>query len=268
MLRPREDNPYPPLSQAKLKYWTRLADTKFRKDQGVFLAEGVKVVEELLKSPWDIEGIAVLPEKRQYWQNLLGTVAGEFPVYRVDRGQWQKITQDREPEGILAVVKRREEAALADYLSASMGDILILCEVMNPNNLGALLRSARWFGFECVATTIGSVDYTHPKAVRASMGSLFHLEMLSNIDPVATLGAIKKTHHLIGTDVQDGQVPHPVEGRAALILGSESHGLSEEILDAMHERWHIRGAQGADSLSLPQAGAILMYECTKNKALT
>ncbi|MDI6742551.1 MAG: hypothetical protein QMD11_07390, partial [Smithella sp.] len=88
-------------SQAQLKRWARLDDGKIRQDEGVFLAEGVKVVEELLATDWPIQAFLVIPEKEKYWEHL-DTSSKDIPVYRLTRAQWEKIGQDREPEGIMA----------------------------------------------------------------------------------------------------------------------------------------------------------------------
>jgi TrmH family RNA methyltransferase len=95
------------------------------------------------------------------------------------------------------------------------------------------------------------------------MGSLFHLTIVSDVDLIAALPQIKKIHRLVGSDVHKGQPPHPLPQKAALLLGSESHGLPEQLLALADERWRIPGNAQADSLSLPQAAAILMYECSK-----
>jgi TrmH family RNA methyltransferase len=140
---------------------------------------------------------------------------------------------------------------------------LILHEVNNPRNLGALARSARWFGFDGIILSVNSADYANPKAVRASMGSIFHLTIISDIDLSAALPEIKKSFFIIGSDVRKGTNPHSVQKKAALLLGNESHGLPEAVLRMADEKWRIPGSGKADSLSLPQAAAILMYECTK-----
>jgi TrmH family RNA methyltransferase len=95
------------------------------------------------------------------------------------------------------------------------------------------------------------------------MGSIFHLTIIPDIDLSITLPEIKKSFFLIGSDVREGLLPHPVQKRAALLLGNESHGLSEAILRMTDEKWSIPGSGKAESLSLPQAAAIMMYECVK-----
>jgi TrmH family RNA methyltransferase len=90
------------------------------------------------------------------------------------------------------------------------------------------------------------------------------LTIIPEIDLSVALPEIKKHFFLIGSDVRDGLLPHPVQKKAALLLGNESHGLPEAILRITDEKWSIPGSGKADSLSLPQAAAIMMYECVGN----
>jgi TrmH family RNA methyltransferase len=251
------------ISQAQLKKLAQLDDAKARQDEGMFLAEGVKVVEELLKSDWPIKTLLLIPEKKKYWEKLVHPQRKKIPICHLNRSQWEKIGQDREPEGIMAVAGIKQQPKFPLWLKKASGNILILHEINNPLNLGALARSAQWFGFETIMLSSHSVDYTHPKAIRASMGSLFHLTILSDVDLKSTLPEIKKIFFLVGSDVHEGLRPHPVPEKVALLLGNESHGLPENILQMTDEKWRIPGSGKADSLSLPQAAAIMMYECTK-----
>jgi TrmH family RNA methyltransferase len=251
------------VSQTQLKKWATLNDTKTRQEKGLFLAEGVKIVEELLTSDWQIKELLIMPEKIKYWEGLALPKTKDTPIYQLTRSQWEKIGQDREPEGIMAVAAIKQAPDFSSWLAETSGSILILHEINNPLNLGALARSARWFGFDGMILSANSVDYTNPKAVRASMGSIFHLEIIHDIDFSAALPEIKKSFFLIGSDVREGSLPHPVQKKAALLLGNESHGLPEAILHMADEKWSIPGSGKADSLSLPQAAAIMMYECTR-----
>ena len=187
----------------------------------------------------------------------------EIPVYQLKRPDLKKLSQDKEPEGILAVVKIAKPPSLESLLSSDAGHLLIGHQISNPQNLGALMRSARWFGFGGIILGENSVDFTNPKVIRASMGGFFHLKILSCVDLPAVLSEIRKDYVLIGSDVREGVSPHPLTKKAALILGSESHGLPENLLALTDERWRVPGDPQAESLSLPQAAAIMMYEMIK-----
>ena len=251
------------ISQAQLKRWARLTDAKVRQEEGIFLAEGIKVIEELFASDWQTNAVLVLPEKNKNWKKLLEQTTSNITIYRLTRSQWQKLGQDREPEGIMAVVSIKQKYPLSAWFAETPGNVLILYEINNPRNLGALMRSAHWFGFRSIILSTNSADYTHPKAVRASMGSLFHLTIITDVDLSKMLPEIKKNYLLIGSHVREGSLPHAAGKKVALLLGNESHGLPENLLASVDERWCIPGNTEADSLSLPQAAAIMMYECTK-----
>ncbi len=252
-------------SKQQLKGWTRLTHAKFRQADGLFLAEGVKVVEELFKSAWQVEALLTLPEKTAHWQELLSgrqQTPSSFPVYSITYSEFKKLSQDKEPEGLIAVVKTPDPLSLDAFLRSATAHLLIGHEMANPQNLGALLRTARWFGFSGLILGKNSVDWTHPKAIRASMGAVFRLSVFAGVELAYALAEVKKYYRLIGSDVRTGQNPAPVSEKAALLLGSESHGLPENLLQFADERWKIPGA-GTESLSLPQAAAIMMYEMSR-----
>ena len=148
-------------------------------------------------------------------------------------------------------------------MSEAWGPLLLLYRVNNPNNLGALLRTADWFGFRTVFLSNGSCEAANPKVVRTSMGSLFHLTVVEDCDFEQLLPRLRVRFQVVGSEVREGISPHPCAAGTALLMGSESHGLPAELLALTDERWRIPGKGGVDSLSLPQAAAVMMYECTR-----
>ena len=115
---------YQDISQAQLKKWTRLNDAKVRQEENIFLAEGVKVVEELLASDWEVNALLIMPDKIKYWEKLPAGAGNKFPVYQLSRSQWQKIGQDREPEGIMAVVQIKKPPSLSVAISRKDGNFI------------------------------------------------------------------------------------------------------------------------------------------------
>src|SRR4030066_1585446 len=118
------DFDYQKISQAQLKKWARLADAKVRQEEQLFFAEGVKVVEELLASDWEIKALLIMPGKIKYWEKLPLATANKFPVLELTRSQWQKIGQDREPEGIMAVTQIKEPPSLSSAILNKHGNFL------------------------------------------------------------------------------------------------------------------------------------------------
>jgi TrmH family RNA methyltransferase len=247
--------------KSQLKLWKKLYQAKYRREEGLFLAEGYKVVQGLLNSKWKIGAILVMKRKSPYWHAFLSTIPQGIEVYGLSEREWAQLSQDKEPEGVMAVAAMPVHSDIKTVLAHSSGHILLLYQIGNPNNLGAVVRAAHWFGIETIILSTGSTDFTNPKVVRSAMGTLFHLRIIQDINFSETLPTIKEHFFLVGSHVRNGVVPHACKQRTAFLLGSESHGLPEAMIRLADELWHIPGAGRGDSLSLPQAAAIMMYAC-------
>jgi RNA methyltransferase, TrmH family len=250
-------------SGAQLKRWEKLTMEKYRRREKLFLAEGGKVVGELLRSGRPVAAILVSVDRAGRQPETLAGVPAGIPIYRLTEREWAALSQDPSPEGVMAIAAAPPPVDPSLLLSTETGPLLLLHQVNNPNNLGALLRTAHWFGFRTVLVSEGSCETTNPKAIRTSMGSLFHLTVIDGLDFDCLLPEVRGRFRVVGSEVRAGVAPHPCGPATALLLGSESHGLPEELLAQTDERWRIPGAGGAESLSLPQAAAILMYECVR-----
>lgn len=248
--------------KAQLKRWEKLTLEKYRRREGLFLAEGAKVVGELLRSGRPVEALLVCEEGAGRWETILAAAPAGVGIYLLTAREWAAFSQDTSPEGLMAVAAAAPPVDMA-LLLEDPGPLLLLYEANNPNNLGAILRTAHWFGFRTVLLSAGSCEATNPKVVRTSMGSIFHLTVEEGVDFNRFLPTLRNRFLVVGSDVREGVAPHPCAARTALLLGSESHGLPEELLALTDERWLIFGGGGAESLSLPQAAAIMMYECVR-----
>ncbi len=248
-------------SQGQLRRWTSLTRKGMRRREGLTLAEGLKVVRELLVSPWHVEAILVLKGREDLLEGLPGTGA-RAPLFRLTEGEWRRLTQDPTPEGIMAVAGRpRGEEGRRTTRDDRW--VVLAPGIGNPSNLGALIRTMHWFGVTRLVLGKGSVDAASPKVIRTSMGSVFHLLIEEGVDFQATLPRWREERRLIAAVPRGGRAPHAVGEPAALLLGNETWGLSDELLGHADELWTVPGEGGADSLSLPQAAAILLYELWK-----
>ena len=249
-------------SKLQLKGWKRLTTEKYRRREGLLLVEGRKVVQELLRSGRPLESLLIREGKSDRWGDLLSAVPMGTEIYGLSAREWEGISQDASPEGVMAVASMTpplDPARLPD----EKGPLLLLYRVGDPNNLGAILRTAEWFGFRTVLLSAGSCEATNPKVVRTSMGSLFRLNLVEEVDFERLLPGLRGRFHMVGSEAREGNPPHPCGVATALLMGSESHGLPPSLLALADERWRIPGGSGVESLSLPQAAAIMMYECTR-----
>ena len=249
--------------RSQIKLWKKLHQAKYRRQEGLFLAEGYKVVQGLLNSKWKTGAILVMERKSSDWHEFISTIPREIDVYVLSESEWAQLSQDKEPEGVMAVAAVPVPTDIGELLAHGSGHILLLYQAGNPNNLGAVVRAAHWFGIETIILSTGSTDFTNPKVVRSAMGTLFDMKIIQDVNFAETVPLIKEHFFLVGSHIKKGLEPHACKRKTAMLLGSESHGLPEALLCLADELWHIPGLGRADSLSLPQAAAIMMYECTK-----
>ena len=249
-------------SQAKLI--RRLRARKRREGEKAFLIEGVRAVEELLRSELTIDLLVTAP-------NLSGTARGRDLLDRIEKGDWaraavsdeelRRLASTESPQGVLAVALK-VSASLEDWEPAGEAAILVFDRLSDPGNLGTLLRAAHGLGADWAVTLPGSVDPWNPKAVRASAGSLFSLPVSQ--EPWSLVVAWLRRHDftILCADPDGQTVPRagvsPAPARFALVVGSEPTGLSDEVRAECQRLVAIDLVGGAESLNAAIAGALLL----------
>jgi len=212
----------------KLKLIRKLHDRSWRERLGLFAVEG----EDLLAD--GIEPVELL-------------IAGE----NVEPSLLAEVSTLAHPPRVIAVYRHD------DLTHGTRPVTLALWRVADPGNVGTLLRAADGFGAG-VALSEGCADPTGPKALRASMGSIFRVPLSAFDEPAGMRVAL----------VPDGGVPLPelkIEGDVVLVLGAEREGLSADVLDRCDERASIPQPGGGDSLNVAMAGAIALYELARRQ---
>jgi TrmH family RNA methyltransferase len=242
-----------------------LARKSVRGHRGSFLAEGARVVEEALAGRWrvtDIVATLSAGEDVERWRSrgLLDSVA----VSVTDDRTFRTLAESVHPQGVLAVVEERR-AELA-RLHAE-GPALVLDRVQDPGNAGTLLRSLHAAGGTAVLALVGTVDLFNPKAVRASAGSLFHLEVATQVATGAALDWLESERRPLFALDQSGDSifadSFPVPERFVLAVGNEGAGLAEPLLERAARRLAIPMAPRVDSLNAAVAGSIALFELVR-----
>ncbi len=245
--------PFPPLSQARFKRYRRLSEKRYRKKQALFLIEGVKLVQEALKTGAELEAV-VVSEQADLPDALLQRLPKSF-TFKAAMADFAELHTQEHPEGIVAVLPLPDAPALETV----PGPAFVLEGVRDPGNLGTLLRTADWFGFPAVYLTNDCVDAYNPKVVRAAMGAHFRVQLFVLDDLPAFVDA--NAHRMIATQL--GGEPLEVSALSArdlIVLGSESHGLSAAVLGHPEVLCvEIPGGGEAESLNVSMAGGILAF---------
>lgn len=258
------------LSNRRRKDIASLHRRKYRARHGQTLVEGTRAVTSAVQAEAPITDIVLTEDMaaRGETSRLLGALSGSVPFWIADAEDMSQVSGVESPQGLLAVVERGYvdvEAVLGGAEAGTGPAVLALDGVQDPGNVGTIIRTAAWFGVSVVVGGPGTAGLFSPKVMRAAMGGHWDLS-LSRTDRLGdVLGACRQAGlpvygaDLYGTNAAEWVPRHP----SALVLGSEAHGLSADVLDHLDEPIAIPGAadrQGAESLNVAIASGILVYE--------
>jgi TrmH family RNA methyltransferase len=239
------------LSKNEHKYIQSLCQKKQRQQEGLFIAEGTKLINELLRSDFEIERIYAVSG----WVPELSTPA---LVTTVTEAELQKISLLQTPNQVFAIVKQKQPLAMPDF---SNRFTLVLDGIQDPGNMGTLIRIADWFGITQVIASEDSVEFYNPKVIQSTMGSFLRVNLwyasLSSIlqsPKVPVFGAL-----LSGKDIH---TQSPIT-EGMLIIGNESKGISTSLMPFINHPVSIPRQGGAESLNAAVAAGIIISHLKK-----
>lgn len=240
-----------------------LTSSKDRKNSGLFVLEGVRLCCDAVKSGCEIQTVFCTENcAKKYADSISDLKNACKDFYFVSEDVLKSISDTVTPQGVVCAVKMRENAF--EYQQGKK--YIALDTIQNPDNLGAISRTAEAFGIDGLVIFSGC-DIYNPKALRASMGALFRLpvkvcksleeeiEICKNmgIQSFATVPD-RDAHDITKTDFSKG---------ALCIIGNEGNGVSKEIIDACDEKITIKMQGRAESLNAAAAASITMWELVK-----
>ena len=235
-----------------------------RERTGLFVAEGVRTVEELLRSPLAVRGLLAGPSASATPRAAAlveQALRRDIAVEPVDDAAFASASDTESPQGLLAIaeVPRFELARLA--AGVPMPPLVVLDAVQDPGNVGTILRTAAALGAAGVVALPGTVDLWNAKVVRSAMGASFTLPTLSTtIDRLmAFLG--DRGVPLWGADAAGDPIPSaPPASGVAIAVGNEGAGLGPEVQQAAARLVSIPIIAGVESLNVAVATGILLYQ--------
>ncbi len=249
------------LSKKDIQFITSLKVNKYRKIHQKFIGEGPKLVNEFLESSFSIDKILALPE----WIKLKkGSIGKQTEVIEINETELHRISSSKTPNQVIAIINIPEGGQQIPR-SFPSGPALVLDEIKDPGNMGTILRTADWFGLQPIICSTDTVDIYNPKVVQSSMGSLTRVNVFyTNLfDYFQELTPETKVYGA----VLDGEDFHQatIENNTILLIGNESHGISEKLLPFLTHRITIpyypeNRIQIPESLNASIATAILCSE--------
>lgn len=241
------------VSKSNTKYIQSLHLKKFRDIEGCFIAEGSKVVLELLQSTKlvcrHVYGLEEWLHEQE--QNIRRFYGG--PIEPVLPHELEKISALQTPNQVLAVFAK----AAVEPVQPAGKITLLLDNIQDPGNMGTIIRNADWFGIEHIVCSEHCADIYNPKVVQSTMGSLGRVNVLYN-----ELQRFIQQHKAIKTFAAalNGKPVNNMKGlkEGMLIIGNESKGISEALLDAADEKITIPRRGHAESLNAAVATGIIL----------
>ncbi|MER3329616.1 MAG: RNA methyltransferase, partial [Candidatus Kapaibacterium sp.] len=243
----------------------KLIKSLYRKDKrlehDLFIAEGIKLCEELIESEYEVIQVIV----RESPPQKIIELADEFnemgiPIYSAPKHKFRQLVKQTSPEGIIAVVGLKE----LEFLPSQ--SFIALDGVSDPGNVGTILRTADWYGIKQVFLGAESADQFGPKVVRSSMGSVFRLKILYKENLAEFL---KDNFSDVDIFAADSNAKTPIEklehnGKFGIVFGSESHGLSKELDDLVKSKYVLQGIGSTESLNVAVSAGISLHYFAKH----
>ena len=237
---------------------SKLKDKKYRERTGLYCFEGRKLFEEALISKADITTVFVRDDR--YAENKILLDRTDAAIYTVSQSVYEKLTEDKAPDGIFAVAKK------ADKSAEIKGSCFILSEVRDPGNIGTCIRTARAFGIDTLILH-SCADIYSPKVIRSTMGAFFRQNMVCTEDISSLLSSLSdKGYRVLPTALSDKSVSlnnTEINNKTVFIVGNEGHGISQNVLDECNESVIIPMQGDTESLNASVAASILMWEMSK-----
>lgn len=232
------------LTKSDIKRINSLKRKSKRKESGVFVVEGIKIVQELLNSNFKIEKIYALSSILDQFSDAI----------LISEKELSRITHLTSSNSVLALV----EIPKMEIPKNNSETILVIDGVNDPGNLGTIIRTADWFGIKHIVCSENSVDCFNSKVIMSTMGSIFRTNIVYEDLNIY----LKETTLPIYGALLEGESIYKTEFKnpSIILMGSESHGIAKELLPLVTDPVTIPGAGNTESLNLGISTAIFCSE--------
>jgi TrmH family RNA methyltransferase len=239
-----------------------LSQKKVRESSGLFLIEGVRLLEEANNRGVKIKYLIIdetvenVPKINQSCQ-----------VLRLSNNLFRKVSDTVSPQGIIAVAEQIE-TSLADIILGTNCLVVVLNGLQDPGNLGTIIRTSAAAGATAVLLTEGTVDLYNPKVIRSTMGSLFQVPIVNGLDDneaVKWLG--QHSINIMAADLDGEEYYYSVNLKEpfALVIGNENRGANDIWRKAAYKKIKIPILGPTESLNASVAGGIILYEAVRQR---
>ncbi|MDZ7764848.1 MAG: RNA methyltransferase [Melioribacteraceae bacterium] len=217
------------LSKNAIKYYSTLLNKKYRDRERKFIVEGKRLLEEALNSKFDPELVVVTQSYFDENEAEVGRISQQAKTEIVKEVDFKRLSDTKSPQGILGVFSKGQ---INFVFEPKTNFVLALENISDPGNLGTIIRNADWFGVSEILLSEDCADLFNPKVLRASMGSVFHVDLSDNSDFYLEIENMKKNGYKIlladmtGENIYD----YKKSKKVILVLSNEAHGPTQSII--------------------------------------
>jgi TrmH family RNA methyltransferase len=244
------------LSKNDIKIIKSLQNKKYRKTYGLFTVEGEKNVVELIRAQWTIQRLIISERFAEKYHDLLSSFKEQVDI--VSEALLSELGHLESNHAALAVVPMIDHRNEQPDPTRSM---LVLCNVQDPGNLGTIIRTADWFGIHQIVCSPVTVEWFNPKVIQATMGAFIRVKVFyKELEPF-----LKDTRQpIVAADLQGNNIyEHRFTDPSIILMGSESHGIPEELSSYITDRLTIPSFGKTESLNVAIAAGIFCYALRK-----
>lgn len=236
------------ITKLQVKYIQSLGQKKIRDEEGVFIAEGPKIINEMLAQGTAVQQLFATDE---WWQQQPAAIQSQTNL--VTEGELERLSYLTTPNQVLGIFKK----PIWPSPNYAVGLTLVLDGIQDPGNLGTIIRIADWFGIQHIYSSEDCADAFAPKVVQSTMGGIIRVQvaygavggLLAAYPQLPVFAAALNGQSLLGMQ--------PVK-QGFLVIGNESKGIREEILQLCTHKITIPGKGGAESLNAAVATGIIV----------
>lgn len=251
------------ITRQKLLTLKQLLQKKYREESNSFLLEGWKSIDEAVNAGIAIDTIVYVEMKVEHERLLAKFEKSTKQMLEARSRDLETLSDTVTSQGIIAVLPKFDAVKNLAAVSKNASLIIALDSINDPGNLGTIIRTCDWFNVDAVIIGKNSVDLYNPKVVRATMGSLFHLPIVPEVDlPEFLLQEKKNGFTVYSTELIDSEDIRSVSvgPKSIIVIGSESHGVSHEISVRADTRLSIPRFGKAESLNAAIASGIILSQ--------
>lgn len=248
-----------------IKHAKSLLKKKYRDLKEQYLIEGVKLIKEALENDVSISTLLFRNDTstKPYIEDIINIcLTRDIPVYGIDDKLFSDISETKTSQGVIAIGKKKTYSM--DFLfEKDSYNLVLLEEVQDPGNVGTIIRTADAFGFDLVILSKGCADVYSSKTIRSTMGSLFHIPIIMDVELEPIIKKLNNAEVLtLGTTPYGGTSCFNIEYKYknAIIIGNESKGISDTLMKYVKLKVNIPMIGKAESLNASVAASLMMYE--------